>query len=139
MSVIRETFKSTIVDKRNYRIDLVEIDSYWSKPKDMYKLMIKVHGKLIFVIRMEAWDFYLKGLKDKGKGNIQRKGYFYDYGKGKPLKEFDDSLRDFSYLSEKSNNGVFIFCGNHEEYSGAFRYYIWDKKLVSEIRKKLGK
>ena len=139
MSSIKETFQKNIVDRRNYRIDLVKIESYWSKPTDMYKLMIKVHGKLIFVIRKEAWDFYLEELKNKGKGNIQGKGYFYDYGKGEPLKELEDSLRDITYLSEKSDNRVFTFCGNHEEYSGAFRYYIWDRKLVSEIRKKLGK
>ena len=137
--MIRETFKSNIVDKRNYRIDLVEINTPMSKTEMMYKLMIKVKGKLVFVIRRTAWDFYLKELKDKGKSHIQGKGYFYDYGKGEPLKEFDDSLRDFTYLSEKGDNGVFTFCGNHEEYSGAFRYYIWDRKLVSEIRKKLGK
>ncbi len=134
---VKETFIKTLIDKRSYRIDLVNIQS-WGSPHKMYKLMVKVRKKLVFIIRREAWDFYLKDLIAKAKTHRVKKGFFYDYGKGDPLKEFEDNdLEDFTFLSKKGKDGTYVFCGNHKKYSGAFRYHIWSRKLASQIRQKL--
>jgi len=80
----------------------------------------------------------LKSIREKGSSLNPELGFFYDYGLGTPLQEFEnDDLLDFTYLS--CQGGIFTFCGNHMRTSGAFRYHIWDRKLAEEVDERLGK
>lgn len=132
---VKESFIENIIEKDNFKVDKVLVDSYWSEPSEMFKLSIKINGKWIFIVRRE-YDFYVKDLIKLGQEHNMNKGYFCHYGKGNPLDEINDKLEHFSYI-ENSFDNVYKFGGNHVEYSGVFNYYIWDKNIIKTIEEKL--
>jgi hypothetical protein len=126
------TFLSNVTEEPQYRIDKVKIHSFGSDT-EMFQLRVKINNAWFFVINRE-YDFYLQDLNELGQGHSQSKGFFCHYGKGDIEKEVSDELRrDMAYFVHAAN-GVWKFCGNHEHYSGAFQYYVWDAKLIEKIK-----
>lgn len=137
-----ETYLKTLEETDAYRVDSVDVESFGGKTR-MFKLTLKVDGKEIFVQRCH-YDFELPDLIRRIDNS---RGFYCNYGKGYPLDEFADRLRLFvetprgrkPFTIIDDYGGVFVFVGNHEEYSGAFRYLIWDKRLAGKVRRKLEK
>jgi len=133
---MKETFVKTLEETDSYRVDLVDVE-VWGERTRMYKLVLKVDGKEIPVQRCH-YDFELPDLIERIDNS---KGFYCNYGKGHPLAEFSDPLRLFEggrpFTEVEKRDNVWVFCGNHKEYSGAFRYLIWDRKLAHEVIKRL--
>jgi len=127
----------TVEDTPHYRVDQVKV---WSlgRYEPMLKLMLKIHGKLVFVRRydMAEAEFrlpeHLKRLKETFE-----EGYFCIYGRGHPLEEFTDPLDETTYLYATEVEGVKRFCGNHRRYSAAFNYLVWSRELIEQIERRL--
>ena len=110
--------------------------------KKMIEFYVLVNGEEIFLRRDEDWGVSIHTLYDLYRGLYKDKGYIKVYAnedKKNPLDEFDGSTIICNYGSplEKIKEGVWKFGGNHEEYSGAFYYIIWNEKLAKEIEKRL--
>ncbi len=139
---IMETQLENLVNKPAYRIDKVNVQFGTYTPEPMLKLMIKIGDAWVFVERKDIHygpkveAMYLRDLTEMGESHKEDSGFFCVYGKGKPLDELQDQLNDathFGLLGE----GVWTFAGNHEQYSGAFQYWVWDPKLIEQIKNSL--
>ena len=127
----------TVEDTPLYRVDQVRV---WSlgRYEDMLKLMLKIHGKLVFVRRYDMAE-----AETKLREHLERlretfdKGYLCLYGRGHPLEEFTDPLDEITSLDDTEAEGVKRFGGNHREYSAAFNYLIWNRELIEEIERRL--
>lgn len=139
------TYIKTLKETSFYRIILIKFENeYCSKPKDMIELYGKINNEIFFIIRRDNWDCYLKELIELGAviSKTHKAGFIKHYGNyDHPLAEFKDALRkDFlKYVPltrVKTTLNIYRFLGNHEDYSGAFCYYIWDRGIVTEVSKK---
>lgn len=139
----KSTHLKTLEEGKNYKVNLIFYEGMFEK-KEMIELRGIVDGKEFFIYRSENWDVYLKELSELGKKINPRLGYFKLYGPhDHPLDEFLDELR-LEILAKRCmlnqdryNSEVYIFWGNHEHYSGVFRYFVWDKRLIEKIASKL--
>ena len=128
------TFIETIEETDKYRIDRVDV--FMFEHSDMLALTIKVNGKEIKVRRWRNADFYLKQIKEKANSWKEEDGFYFEYGRGHPLQEFEgNNLEWHTHLT--LHNGYYKFGGNHHRTGGAFGYIIWSKELALEIDERL--
>jgi len=104
-----------------------------------FRIEFQLPNRRFFIVN--ALDFEFMPYFEIEKITVNKKeGWLKHYGHGKhPLDEFnwefDPHIKTiFEYLPEEK---VYYFLGNHKDFAGAFRYFIWNEKLAKEIRKKL--
>ena len=104
-----------------------------------FRIEFQFSDRRIFIIN--ALDFESALLYEIERIVINKKeGWLKHYGHGKnPLNEFNWKFDPYiktilEYLPEEK---VYYFIGNHKDFAGAFRYFIWNEKLAKEIEKKL--
>jgi len=110
--------------------------------KKMIEFCALVNGKEIALRRDDDWGLSIYTLYELYKGLNKTEGYIKIYAnrdKDGPLDEFDGSTIVCNYGTplETLEKGLWVFHGNHKEYSGSFRYIIWNENLVKEIENKL--
>lgn len=138
-----------IYQKPHYRIKRVNVQSFgpWTP---LYQLEAKIRGRWIFIVRehiiLDTDDgrrSALDRLKNKSERFDSKLGFYKVYGhQNHPLEEFDfkegGGFENFTKLvSSVGQKWLWAFHGNHKHYSAAFQYFIWDRKIAGEIRRRL--
>jgi hypothetical protein len=129
-----ETFIENLVTEPDYKVDKVNVRVF-GDPEPMFKLSIKVHDCWIPIVRKDCYfPSYLNDLKEMGSKHKQELGVFCHYGNGKPLEECATELRkDYTHFAELAE-GIYVFAGNHEHFSSAFQYYVWNRGVIEAIQ-----
>jgi hypothetical protein len=166
-SILYSGETNTKVLTENKFLRLSEVDyKYWSDESKMYGLELKVGEKIVHIRRFDKlerkYDYNHDPLsrlmlecldQDKGFYSVYsdklKPNEVHDdqYGYGNPLDEIDsrvmygkpDQLRKGFITFGKMKNGIYQFIGNHENYSGAFMYYIWNESIIKKIKEHLTK
>jgi hypothetical protein len=129
--------KKVLVEEEHYRIVLGDYRSLTLIPEELIELRGKVGDKDFFIKRDENRDYILQALMALGKSINPKKGFFKVYGRyNDPLEEFMNDI-DPIWFEEDDESSFFIFSGNHREYSGVFRYILWNEKLIQQIQGKI--
>ena len=141
--------RGIIYQKPHYRIKRVNVQTFgpW---ESMYQLEVKIRGRWIFVVRehilldtADGRSSALDRLKGKAGRFDSKLGFYKIYGHhNHPLEEFDfkegGGFEDFTKLASPiGQKWLWAFHGNHKRYSAAFQYFIWDRTLAGEIRRRL--
>ncbi len=142
------TYGDVVFKKPRYQIQEVTVDGF-GPSSPLFELRVKIRGRLVFARRehiisntKEGRANALSRIRQTGEHFKPEVGYLRDYGhNNSPLKELDfvegGGLEDFTSIERHGRPQLWIFHGNHRQYSAAFRYLIWDAKLAAEIKKRL--
>ena len=160
-----EINSKVLVENEFLRLSEVEY-VYWSDHSQMYGLELKVGNKLVHIRRFDKierkYDYNHDSISRLMLECLEQSKGFYsvysdklkandvhgdEYGVGNPLGEIDsrvvydkpDELRKDCVIFGQMENGIYSFTGNHEHYSGAFQYYIWNESIIKKIKSYLKK
>lgn len=156
MTVIVRLLEEAVAKGEHYRIDEVEVQvaGYGFDWTRMWRPLLHVGGGvMVSPCREHAYTKKPDRLEERLKDHRPEKGYWKLYGNSEgPLGEFEEievngvkypvELRIITSLSNKCHDddmpeNVYSFSGNHERFSGAFNYIIWNEDLKNQVALRL--
>ena len=146
--MINVEYLEIVFQKPHYCIQRVNVQVFgpWTP---MYELTVKIRRRWIFVVREhillnteDGRQSALDRLKTRAQRFNSKLGYYRLHGRhDHPLDEFTfkkgGGLEDFTRLVPYDGKWLWNFGGNHRNYSAAFTYLVWDRKLAGDIRQRL--